>query len=163
METVAELPDRYRLPARIRAKNAAPGDFSCRLALAERIAALPDIHTEESTGDTLPVRVDVFVQASHPSARRHPGQVLLFSIGHDGVALYGLHAWDKHQVLCAGWGSLNRDCVLLFLPRNEQELEVCWDIAQRAYRNVSTTLTQPALPHFAPARARPRFSRTTLQ
>ena len=163
MGIVAVLPDRYRLPARIRVRNATQGDFSCRLALAERIAALPGVLTEEHAGDALPTRVNVYLQAAQLASRKQHQQQLLCSISRDGVALYGLDAWDKHQVLCAGWGSLDREHVLLFLPRDDQELEVCWEVIQRACQNLSTTLTKPASAAFVSSTARPRFSRTTLQ
>lgn len=163
MGIVAEVPDRFRLPARIRASSAPQDEFSCRLALADRIAALPGIVTEEDPADTLPGRASVYLQFADRSPRKYLQRALLCTISCSGVALFGLDTWGEHQVLSAGWGSPQRNSVLLYLPRDEHELEVCWDILQRTYQHISTTLATPALPHVVSAPVRPRFSRTTLQ
>jgi hypothetical protein len=168
MGIVAERPDRFRLPARIRASSAPQDEFSCRLALADRIAALPGIVTEDDPCDALPNRASVYLQLASPqfanrTPRRHLQRTLLCTISCGGVELFGLDTWGKHQVLSGGWGSLQRDYVLLYLPRDEQELDVCWNILRRTYQNLSTPSARPALAHLASIPARPRFSRTTLQ
>lgn len=163
MGIVAERPDRFRLPARIRASSAPQDEFSCRLALADRIAALPGIVTEDDPCDTLPSRASVYLQFTNRSPRRYLQRALLCTISCGGVELFGLDTWGKQQVLSAGWGSLQRDYVLLYLPRDEQELEVCWDILRRTYQNISTPSAKPPLAHVVSTSARSRFSRTTLQ
>jgi len=163
MGTVAEVPDRFRLPARIRASSALQDEFLCRIALADRIAALPGIVTEEDAAATLPGRVSVYLQLTDRAPRRYLQRALLCTISHSGVESFGLDTWGMHQVLSRGWGSLQRDFVLLHLPRDAQELEVCWNILRRTYQNISTTSVRPAAAQIMATPARPRFSRTTLQ
>lgn len=154
---------RYQLPARIRTKKVPENGFSCRLALADRIADLPGIHAEEKGSDTLPARVDVYLQRVSLSPRKQREPILLCSISCDGVAVQGLSKWDKHQVLRGGWGKLERDHVLIFLPKDFEELEVCWGLLHRAYSCLSDAPVQTPLARSAAAGRLPRFSRTTLQ
>ena len=163
MATPAQGAKRFHLPARIRAKKVPENGFSCRLALADRIADLPGIYAEEKGSDTLPGRVDVYLQPFSYSMRKQPEPILLCSIGRDGVAVHGLSEWEKHQVLCGGWGTLERDHVLIFLPKDFEELEVCWGLLRRAYSSLSDASVQTPLARSAAAGRLPRFSRTTLQ
>ncbi len=163
MGTPAQGAKRYHLPARIRAEKVPENGFSCRLALADRIADLPGIHAEEKSGDTLPGRVDVYFQPFSYPVRKQQEPILLCSIGRDGVVVHGLSEWDKHQVLRGGWGTLERDHVLILLPRDFEELEVCWDLIHRAYSSLSDASVQASLVRSSAAGRLPRFSRTTLQ
>lgn len=81
-------------------------------------------------------------------------------IDNSGIVVQGLDEWDKHQVLRGGWGRLGRGYVLLHLPRDDEELEVCWNLLQRACHNqIDSSLPRSPLP----AARWPRFSRTPLQ
>jgi hypothetical protein len=154
---------RLQLPARIRARSAPEDGFSSRLTLADRIAELPDIHTIERSLDTLPCSADVFLCKLAPSGRKQRPAVLLCSISRDGIAVHGLGDWDRYQVLCNGWGKLHRDRVLIFLPRDERELEVCWHILQSAYRLLSEASAVAPPQRMTSPWDLPRFSRTPLQ
>ena len=163
MATPAQDLKHYHLPRRIRAERASDNGFACRLSLADRIASLPNIHSVENATDTLPGRVDVYLQAPSRSIRRQHDAHLLCTIGRDGVQVYGLREWDRHQVLRGGWGRLERDHVLIFLPRNSEELEVCWGMLQRAYQYLSTVSAAAPLVRKTYPWDLPSFSRTTLQ
>ena len=162
MAAVAYDLPRFNLPARIRSKGDCPDSMSVRMALADRIADLPGIVTEEHDA-TLPCSVAVYLRAPCGSVHKLRPGVLLCNIGKDGVEVFGLSAWDRHQVALRGWGRLRGQGVLLHLPRDNEELDICWALLQRAYR--SLTDVSAAL---RPVRAvwpydLPRFSRTALQ
>jgi hypothetical protein len=57
-------------------------------------------------------------------------------IGYNGISLPGLTDPERHQVLSRGWGRLDRQRVLLYLPRDESELAICWSILYRAYNSI---------------------------
>lgn len=163
MATPASELERFRLPTRIRARQASDDLFSAEALLADRIASLPGIQTVAGGSATLPRGVDVYLQMADPAARTQSLPTLLCTIGEDGLELYGLQDRDRHRIVASGWGRLQGKSVMVHLPRDKQELEVCWDILQHAYRS----FFQPSA--FAP-RLRPvtlgqlpRFSRTTLQ
>jgi len=163
MATPAQDLKHYHLPRRIRAERASDNGFACRLSLADRIASLPNIHSVEDSTDTLPCRVNVYLQAPSASIRRQHDAHLLCTIGRDGVHVHGLREWDRHQVLRGGWGRLERDHVLFFLPRDSEELEVCWGMLQRAYQYLSTVSAAGPLVRRTDPSDLPRFSRTALQ
>jgi hypothetical protein len=159
---VREL-NHYHLPARIRAGKVPADGFSFRLALAERIAGLAGILTVEEESDTLPRHVEVFLQPlDSPDPHQHSAS-LLCKIGCEGICIYGLGEWDRHQVLRGGWGKLVRDHVEMYLPRDSEELEVCWAVLQRAHQYLSAISVQGRAGRKALVRNLPRFSRTTLQ
>jgi len=155
--------NRRHFPARIRAKRASANDFSSRMALADRIADLPNVHTLEEGSDTLPCRVSVYLQIPCRSLRKEHQTVFLCSIGKEGIAINGLGEWDRHQVLCRGWGKLDHEHVLMFMPRDFDELEICWEFLQRAHSSLLHALAEAPMVHITPSRYLPRFSRTTLQ
>jgi hypothetical protein len=159
---VKEL-NHYHLPARIRVKRAPEDGFCCRLALAERIAGLPGIQTVEDGASPMPSQVDVYLQAPGTANRRHHPAILLCTIGREGIAIRGLNEWDRHQVLRGGWGRLVRDHVVMHLPRDFEELEVCWGVLQRAYQYLSDLAAQGRPGCKTPPWNLPRFSRTSLQ
>ena len=89
--------------------------------------------------------------------------MLFCSNGSDGIFVHGLTDWDRHQVGLRGWGRLKGHGVLLHLPRDSDELEVCWNLLRRAYESLRADLarlgpTRPVWPYDMP-----RFSRTALQ
>lgn len=153
----------YHLPSRIRARKASTDGFACRLALAERIAALPGIQTVEEATGTLPCRVDVYLQAPSTSIRRQHDAQLLCTIGRDGIEVHGLREWHRHQVLRGGWGKLGRDHVLIFMPRDDEELDVCWAVLQCAHQCLLDISAMGPLVRKALSWELPRFSRTALQ
>jgi len=162
MAAVAQELIRFNLPTRIRSKKPAPESLSARLALAERIAELPGTRTEDHEV-TLPCGVDVFLRAPTAAPRKLRPDILLCQVGSDGIRVHGLSAWERHQVVLRGWGRLSHSGVLLHLPRDLNELEVCWEVVLRAYNALTT-----AAPEARPVRTvrhmdMPRFSRTTLQ
>lgn len=160
----ADKAGRLELRTRVQTRVADGDGFSCRIALADRIATLPNIRVVEASPDALPCRVDVYLHRKHTSAHKQQMPVLFCSISRDGVAVYGLSNGERHQVLCHRWGWLERDRVVVFLPRDDEELEVCWAILQRAYGCLSETSAQsPRLRMSVPQWDLPRYSRTKLQ
>lgn len=166
MPRPASTPARLRLPARIRVRPS-PGDGDSaewHLALADRIASLPGLKSVvsgELTDDELPTG-GIGLSFDDP-AGPGAGPRLLFRFTREGLAVYGLADWDRHQVLRSGWGRLKHDHVLLHLPRDAGELDVCWRVVEHAFTVFSA---RPA--GLGPARAAspwdlPRFSRTSLQ
>lgn len=163
MAIAARERDRFLLPARVRAKKVPEDGFSCRLALADRIAELPGIHTVDQSHDTLPCTVHVHLGNPLRVARNQQAPRLLCSISRDGIGVHGLADWEKYQVLCRAWGKLQIDCVLIHLPRDGGELEVCWNIIQRAYRALTEASDEVSIRRMTSPWDLPRFSRTTHQ
>lgn len=134
MTVLARDFDQLRLPVRSRAHRLNPENDDMRAVLARRVAAMPG------------------------------GGAGICSVGSDAVSVCGLDPAIRHQVLSRGWGKLRGREVLLHLPRDEQELEICWKILCYANRAETHTddpqLTARVLPRL---RVHPRFSRTTLQ
>ncbi|MDH3434391.1 MAG: hypothetical protein OEM60_11065, partial [Gammaproteobacteria bacterium] len=94
----ADKADRLELPTRVKTRAADGDGFSCRIALADRIATLPNIRVVEASSDALPCRVDVYLDREHTSAHKQQIPVLFCSINREGVAVYGLSNWERHQV-----------------------------------------------------------------
>ena len=163
MATPAPELVRFALPTRIRSRKAADG-LASRLALADRISGLPGIETAEDPFATLPRGVDVYLRAPSASLRRQHPPVLLCRIFPDGIVVYGLSDSERYQVMVRGWCRLDGDCIHLYPPRDDQELEVCWDILQRAFRALldASATSAPVRTRVRP-RDLPSFSRTTLQ
>ena len=162
MAAVATEFPRFDLPSRIRRKGECPNDLSACVTLADRIADLPGTVTEDH-GSTLPCSIDVYLCVPGESVRKVKPDLLLCNIGKDGVRVYGLSAWDRHLVALRGWGHLKGQGVHLHLPRDNEELEICWSLLQRAYG-----LLADAAAAARPVRkvwhdGMPRFSRTALQ
>lgn len=124
---------RFRLPARIRTSIRPLPDFRPRLSLVDRIADMPGVVATEDSGSTVPRCVRVFLRPEVTSAKDRAPDRLFCEISLDGILVHGLKSWDKHQVLSRGWGRSKKRNVLLHLPRDETELDVCWLILQRAY------------------------------
>ena len=118
----------------------------------------------ESTPFQLPVRIEMHLQIPAASLRERQPAPLFCSIHHDGIGVHGLTDRDRYQVLVRGWGRLARDSVFLYMPRDAGELEVCWEILQRAYRSLIQSSAQNSLMRrSAWSDNLQRFSRTTLQ
>jgi hypothetical protein len=123
--------------------------LALRLQLAERIAGLPGIHTEEDTTHTLPWYVDVYLQPLVISLRKQRPAILLCTLTRDTIRIHGLNGHDS---------------ALLDMPRDPGELDACWDAIQRMYsRLLDASAAKPPVRTAPRANQLPRFSRTTLQ
>jgi hypothetical protein len=154
----------FHLPVRIRSRRASAADLDIRLALAEHLSDLPELTAAEAADTTVPWSVDMYLQtpAASPCERRPAS--LFCSVRHDGIGVHGLSDRDRYQVLARGWGRLARDSVILYMPRDVGELEVCWEILQRAYRSlIQSSVRNSPMRRSAWSDNLPRFSRTTLQ
>jgi hypothetical protein len=163
MAAAAHEVKHYHLPARIRARKAHDDSFSCRLALADRIADLAGIQAVEDGDDVLPSRVTVYLRAPSASQRREHTALLLCRIGRDEIEIHGLDLGDRYRVLRAGWGRLRQDHVLMYPPRDQAELEVCWSVIQRAHRFLTEASARSPLARKPASVELPKFSRTALQ
>ena len=153
---------RFVLPTRIRSKLGPDNDYAARTRLADQISKLPGVHTFEDALEASPSIVGVYFANSSRTSRRQQPAVLFCKIRCDGISVEGLNDAARHQVLSRGWGRLENRSIQLFLPRDDDEFDVCWDIVFRAYRNISNP---PARTLFAarPQLAElPEFSRSIL-
>lgn len=160
MPPMSSAPARLRLPARIRVKRVPGDDLPTLLTLADRIAGLPGIRTLDDVDDRLTGNITLTLE---PGAAADEAALLLCRFSREGLAVYGLSDWDRHQVLRCGWGRLARDHVLLHLPRDEQELDVCWQIVEHAFIASTLNRTGSRRGRAASPWDLPRFSRTSLQ
>ena len=154
--------ERFALPTRIRSKLGPDNDCAARARLADQITKLPGVYTFEDALETSPSIVGVYLAHSSRTSRRHPSAVLFCKIRCDGISVEGLNDAARHQVLSRGWGRLESRSIQLFLPRDDDEFDVCWHILYRAYRaitNPPATFLTAAKP---PLVELPEFSRTTL-
>lgn len=143
MARLSHQRDRFKLPTRIRSRKNDAGGIPLRLALIDRIADLSGIETVERRDDTLPRQVDVYLRHDSTDRGRKPRPApLLCSLNRNGVLVGGLDPWAKHQVVSHGWGKLTLNQVLIFLPRNNTELDVVWKIFRRAYDNLIVPLAK---------------------
>lgn len=164
MATTARNVCRFSLPARIRTGKAYSNEFATKLALIDRIADLRGIETVEHNGDAVPSHVDVYL-ARHSTVpdRKKLSPPLLCSLNSKDLTIKGLDDWARHQVVSNGWGKLISKAVLVFLPRDDYELEVCWSIVQRAYDNQFDSSAPEPGTQLVSTWDWPKFSRTTLQ
>ena len=146
---------RFKLPTRIRSLMKLVDGFTPRLLLADRIAAMPGVTVIDNDSDKGPMVVRVMLTRSADSSHTTAGEQPFAEISRDGIVVYGLRSWDKHQVLCRGWGKLRNRGVLLFLPRDERELEICWSILSRAYDHL-TAESAARSRHLVPMAGLPR-------
>lgn len=164
MVTAPDTPRRFQLPARIRANATAAEALPSRLLLADRISELPGVEAVECDGDILPRRINIYVRdATAGRTGRNPERGLLCRLSANGISIFGLDDWAKHQVIMRGWGKLLQDRVLVFLPRNESELDICWRILRQAYDSVFHRSAGLPGNGYPVAQRLPGFSRTTLQ
>ena len=163
MATTTRNVCRFSLPARIRTGKANSNEFATKLALIDRIADLRGIETVERNDD-VPSHVDVYLSRhSTVTARKRSSPPLLCSLNSKGLTIDGLDNWARHQVVSNGWGKLMSNSVLVFLPRDDYELEVCWSIVQRAYDNQFDSSAPAPGTQIVSIWDWPKTSRTTLQ
>ena len=164
MATPVHKPARFELTRRIRTETKFSSELDTRLALIDRIADLPGIETVERRADAVPWRVDVYLKRDSTRHLRERQPATLFcSLSRDGIAICGLDHWAKHQVVSRGWGKLDCDEVLVFLPRNGRELDTVWKLVRRAYDNLFDPSARIPGAHIVSIWDWPKFSRTTLQ
>ena len=163
MASTTQYVKRFGLPARIRTGKAYTNEFAAKMALIDRIADLHGIETVEYNSDAVPSQVDVYL-ALHPAgrARKSLSPPLLCSLNSKGLMVNGLDDWARHQVVSNGWGKLTFDLALVFLPRDDNELEVCWSIVQRAYDNLFVPSAEEPGTQILSTWDWPKFSRTNL-
>jgi hypothetical protein len=152
----------FRLPPRIRSKPGPEPVDSARFMLAERIADLPFVQTVEDDFGVLPGTVGAFLKLDVTSIRQREPAVLFCRISHSGISVEGLTDAERHQVLSRGWGQLENRRVRLFMPRNDDELEICWGILYRAYHSIINTPVRSATMPRANVVDLPEISRTSL-
>ena len=157
----AERRSRLKLPTRIRSAVESSHEFAPRLNLADRIAALPGVSVTEADCDAGLYAVQLVLITPSDANLTSEKSTLFAEIGRDGIVLHGLSGWDKHQVLSSGWGKLRKRHVLLYLPRDERELEVGWTILRRAYDCLLDLSTDPSR-HNIYIADMPRFVRPSL-
>lgn len=164
MATSAHQLPRFTLPARIRAQKAESEKLEALRTLTDRVTGLPGIEAVACDNDTATPRLAVYFHGARAGRTlRNSYASLLCNLGSDGIGIYGLDGWAKHQVVMRGWGKLIGDRAQLFLPRDDEELEICWSILRRAYDSLfDATASKPATGRRS-SWDLPQFSRTTLQ
>ena len=153
---------RFVLPTRVRSRLAPSTGYAGRSRLAGRIAALPGIQAVEDAREFPASIVGMYQPQSQASAHTCTPAVPFCRIAANGVSVAGLYDSERHHVLSRGWGRLENRSMLLFLPRDDDEFDVCWYILQHAYQRISNPpaslrpAARPPLPEL------PEYSRTTL-
>lgn len=155
MATPASKLARFQLPIRIRSKREPDDRMTPSLTLAERIAGIPGIEVTAPAPNGTPAEFSIYLNSGSR-------QMLLCSLLDSGISVHGLDNWDRHQVVSRGWGRLVQNRVMLFLPRDDDELDVCWDILKRAKTRLADPSTTPARNQLS-SWDLPSYSRTTLQ
>lgn len=163
MATPSQKPLPFKLRARLRNRRRASNELQMRTELIDRIGDLRGIETVERRDDTVPCQVDVYLKRDPADrVRKVQSPPLLYSLNCHGVMVSGLDRWARHQVLSRGWGKLIFDQVLVFLPRDNKELDVVWKILQRAYNNLFVSSARERGSQVLSTWDWPKISRTTL-
>ncbi|HEX5787730.1 MAG TPA: hypothetical protein VFY03_06090 [Woeseiaceae bacterium] len=162
MVAVLRVEPHFEVPARSPEKSAA-AEGPARLALADRISSLSGIRTVENGSDTLPSSVTVYLANEHGPARKRTPPVTLCVISRDGLTIHGLSLHERRHLVMRGWGVLDHHRVRIFLPRYEEEVDVCWRILQHAHCSLLNVSARSPGTRRAIVGNLPRFSRTTLQ
>lgn len=150
------------LPVRAQMLQARDADISAKLALADYIADLPGILVVDHDPVDGSRKVDVQYQPPATSRFKRRRPMFLCRIGCDSIVVSGLNDRDRHQVLSRGWGRQNPAGVSLYLPRDDQELDIAWRILSRAY-DALVEASASAMPERAAwIDDLPHFSRTNL-
>ena len=135
-----------------------------RLDLIDRIADLQGIRVAERGDPAGPCQVDIHL-GSHARLRPLSGgkSSLLCSLSREGITVYGLDRSARYQVLARGWGGLNRESVLVYLPRDGKELDAVWKNIKRAYDIRQSQPVGEVGTQVISTWDWPEFSRTSLQ
>lgn len=153
---------RFVLPTRIRSKLGPDTGYAARDRLVDRIAQLPGMHTLDDPLEPSPCTVGVYLRPVSGKRRTPPTAFLFCKIRSTGISVEGLDNSERHQVLSRGWGRLENRSIQLFLPRDDDEFDVCWNIVYRAYRNISNPPARTLFAARPPLAELPEFSRTIL-
>ena len=163
MATVAHKPARFVLPQRVRSGQESTIEGVTKTHLIDRIADLPGIEAVRHRDDVIPSSVDLYLKNDNlQNPDQNPESTLFCSLSNDGIEIFRLDRWTKHQVISRGWGKLTARDVLVFLPRTNRELETVWKIIQRAYDNFLGTSASAIGTQMVSTWDLPKFSRTTL-
>lgn len=157
-------PAQFELPPRIRTGKKSSREQEMRMALADRIADLTGIEILKRRDESIPGQIDVYVRqdSTARSLANHDAK-LFCSLNSKGIMIRGLDRWAKHQLISRGWGKLIPGDMLIFLPRDGEELDVIWKVLQRAYDNIYDPAAKTSGTHIVSTWDWPQFSRTTLQ
>jgi hypothetical protein len=154
---------RFALPIRIRSKPGPDTGGAAQARLAGRIAGLPGVQTTQDSAAQPPCIVGTYLRPSPLNLRRRPPSAVRFCrISTDGVMVEGLSDFERYQALARGWGRLDSRSILLFLPRDDDEFEVCCYILRQAYKSISIPPATRRSAARLPLPELPEFSRTTL-
>lgn len=164
MAKLLHQPTRFELPARAGTKTTASNELPTRLALIDRIADLKEIETVESSHNNAMCQVDVYVRPIlSASVRKRKAPSLLCSLNCNSMTINGLDLSTRQQVLDQGWGELIYDSLAIHMPRDNEELDIVWNLLLRAYNFLSVSSVEEPMTHMVPDWDWPRFSRTSLQ
>jgi hypothetical protein len=152
----------FAVPLRARVSGLSHDSNQARLELAGRIAELPGIHTVDNSPESLPSSVTVFLDGDHVPARKRTPPRTLCVISRDGLCVHGLSLRDRRHLASQGWGTLAQERVQIYMPRNEDEVDVCWTILRHAHCSLLNISARAPGSRHAFYRELPRFSRTTL-
>ena len=128
---------RFKLPTRIRSTFGTADEFGVRLLLADRIATLPGVTVVDDKCGNGSLFVRILLAPNCIRNSEAAAGLSFAEISRDGILVYGLRSRDKHQVLSRGWGKLQNRNMLIYLPRDQRELEVCWSILNRAFDHLT--------------------------
>lgn len=136
MAALAPESTALNLPTRIRNKLGPDTEYAARFAIAERIAALAHVQIVEDAQAAFPGRTCVYLEPDLVASCQRVPAVLYCRIDYTGISVEGLSDSERNHILCRGWGQLEHRRVKLFLPRDDGEVEVCWNILYRAYNAI---------------------------
>jgi hypothetical protein len=103
--------------------------------IVERIISLPGVRAEQPPLAGNSLAINFFIEPPH---REAAGSNLLCHLGGDGLLLPVVAPDIKNEILGKGWASGAHDGVVLFLPRDDAESEVTWQIVLLTYRYLTT-------------------------
>lgn len=121
--------------------------------LTERIEALPGIKVEHALLPDNTLTTDHFIEGAYILRDARTAPHLLCHIDNDGILIPDMSPLDTEQVMRKGWASCVDEAVVLFLPRDDIEMEVSWRIVLLAYQFLTSPQSgarrkgQARLPH----------------
>ena len=136
-------------------------DAGRREALAARLAELPHIVLVDRRSAAPAWDVDAFLKRpAARSIRRRTESTLLCRLSADGMIIAGLDLATRCEIVARGCGENVPGGVRMRIPNDDEELDACWAIIQRAHQSLSAgngTASSSRVPML------PNFSRTRLQ
>ena len=163
MATAADQVRCLMLPTRIQDRVLSSEGCLPRLALAARIAELPGIVTVDKVVDQIRFGVNVFLRPESGSTRKPVAPIRFCSIDNDGIEIFGLNSADKLIIVSHGCGRLHAKRVLVYLPRDNAEVDACWRILAFAYETISGEFNRQRRTRSVSPWALPYFSQNKLQ